>query len=568
MIDAVTQRWIRNAADQRAAENGCRFDEDRAAHVCEFFPRFLRLYEGERAGQKFELMDWQKDCLSRIFGWVRHSDFVGREVRRFRKACIFVPKKNGKSPLAAGVGLYLLIADGEMGQKVFSAARDGKQAGIVHTHAKKMVEASPELSKVCKINQSTGRITHLPSSSFYDLLSGDNIQGQEGLNGSVIIDETHVVDNRLASVIEFMGASRSEPLQFEVSTAGNNPQGYGRKQYEHGREVKAGRFPDERFFFEAFEAPQDATDEQFNDPAIWKAANPSWGVTINSEEFTDSLSRSKRSLNDWTNFKMYRLNIWANSANPFIKAGDWAACRENFTPADLSGQSCVAALDLARKQDLTALALIFGPDEDGDYRILPYFWMPRDRAEELAHEVPYLQWEKEGFIRLTDGNVCDYRVVEEDISALCEQFNIRAVVFDPMFGEELTQRLSDSHGMERIEFPQKPTFFAKPTDDFENLIVAGKLKHNGHPILSWQIGHVMVKEMNGIVRPIRPNRGDHRTVDGVLAAIMGIAGAMSDAGPSVYETPGALTLWEDEKPEVEAQPAASVDWLEDERFWG
>lgn len=537
MIDAVTESWIRNAADRRAAENGCWFDPERAAHICEFFPRFLRLYEGEKAGQKFELMEWQKDCLSRIFGWVKKSEFVGRPVRRFRKACIFLPKKQGKSPLAAGVGLYLLIADGEKGQKVFSAARDGKQAGIVHTHARKMIEASPELSKVCKINQSTGRITHLPSSSFYDLLSGDNIQGQEGLNGSVIIDETHVVDSRLASVIEFMGASRSEPLQFEVSTAGNNPQGYGRKQYEYGREVNAGLNNDERFFFEAFEAPQDATDEELNNPEIWKAANPSWGVTINSEEFTDSLSRSKRSLNDWTNFKMYRLNIWANSANPFIKQADWKRCERKFGFEDVAHLPCIAALDLARKKDLTALAMLFGPDDDEAFWVIPRFWMPEVRANELAAEVQYLQWSKEGHVTLTDGDICDYRVVEDDISELFADVRPAKLLFDPMFASEMIQRLSDRHGFEPLEFAQNSLpSWARPTQEFENLVIAGKMYHPGHPILTWQIGHVMAKEYNGLIRPIRPNRNDPRTIDGVVSTIMALAGAFDLPPGRFYES--------------------------------
>lgn len=536
MIDAVTQKWIRNAADQRAAENGCRFDEARAAHVCDFFPRFLRLYEGEHAGKPFNLVDWQRDVLSRIFGWVKLSAFFGREIRRFRKASIWVAKKNGKSPLAAGVGLYLFMADGEKGQKVFSAARDGKQAGIVHTHARKMVESSPELSSVCKINQSTGRITHLPSSSFYDILSGDNVLGQEGLNGSVVIDETHVVDPRLATVIEHMGASRSEPLQFEVSTAGNNPLGYGRRQYEYGREVNEGRFPDDEFFYAAYEAPQDASDEQLSDPAIWETANPSWGVTVNGEEFGKAFSRSKRSLNDWTSFKMYRFNIWANSANPFIKGVDWSKCKQDFNVADLIGVPCVIGLDLARKQDLTAAVLVFGPDESGAFRVLPYFWMPQVRANELSHEVPYLQWEKSGHVKFTEGSVCDYKVVESDLRELCETFPVRSIVFDPLFGEELTQRLTDDTSIERVQFDQKPLNFAKPTADFEELVLSGKLHHNGHPLLGWQVGHVMVKEMNGLIRPIRPNRGDHRTVDGVLALVMALAGTEIENTGDYYET--------------------------------
>lgn len=545
-IDKLTRQWIRNAADERAAKAGCRFDEARAAHVCEFFPKYLRLYEGENAGKPFQLMEWNKDCLSRIFGWVRHSEFFGREVRRFRKASVWTPKKNAKSPTAAGVGLYLLIADGEQGQKVFSAARDGKQAGIVHTHARKMVEMSPELKAVCKINQSTGRITHLPSSSFYDLLSGDNVAGQEGLNGSVVIDETHVVDARLATVIEHMGASRSEPLQFEVSTAGNNPLGYGRRQYEYGREVNEGRFPDDAFFYQSFEAPQDATDEELSDPEVWKAANPSWGVTINGEEFAESFKRSKRSLNDWTTFKMYRLNVWANSANPFIKASDWKACEEEFDEAKLIGQPCIAAMDLARKVDLTAAAFLFGPDEEGVYRAVVRYWMPEDRAKELDGQVPFQQWEQAGLITFTEGNICDYTVVENEMDELCERFKPSRLAFDPTFAHEMIQRLSAKHSFEAFEFVQNSVqVWAHPTAELENLIIARKLRHDGHAILGWQMGHVMVKEYNGYRRPIRPNRGDHRTVDGVVALVMALGVAIDGEQVAVvhdFDKPGAFAL--------------------------
>jgi hypothetical protein len=202
-IDAVTKRWMRNASDERAVRNGCTFDEERGNHVCDFITQNLRLYEGEQAGQLFPMIPWEHECLMRIYGWVRFSPDCGRSVRRFTKAGVWLPKKQGKSPWASANGIYLLVADGEQGQKVFSAAKDGKQAGIMHMHARKMVEQSDALASECKINKSSGRIVHLPTNSFYDVLAGDNITGQEGINGSVIIDETHVVDARLASVIEY-----------------------------------------------------------------------------------------------------------------------------------------------------------------------------------------------------------------------------------------------------------------------------------------------------------------------------------------------------------------------------
>lgn len=543
-IDAVTKRWIRNASDERAASNGCRFDEVRGQHVIDFCERYLRLYEGEHAGQPLVPRDWQREVLMRLFGWVKPSEFWGREIRRFRKASIWVPKKNKKSPTAAAVGLYLLCADGEQGQKVFSAAKDGKQAAIVHTHAQQMVLRSPELSAVCTINKSTGRITHVPSASFYSILSGDNIEGQEGLNGSVIVDETHVVDRRLASVLEYMGASRSEPLQFEVSTAGKNPDSYGRRQYLYGKDVESGKTFDEGFFFAAWEAPQDASDDALqSDPKLWKAANPAWGHTINEDEFRDSLNRAKRSLSDWVDFKTYRLNVWSNSASPWLRKEDWDACGRSYSADDLAGQACWLGLDLSKTCDMTAAVLVFPDGEDG-YRQLPFFWMPEEEAKRKDHLASFLAWSKAGRLTLTPGNVVDYRTVRADLAELANRFDIRAILFDRTYAEELTQTLADDCGIAREAFPQTIMTFAGPTAAYERLILAGKLHHNRHPILSWQAGHVQVKtDLNGNKRPVKPDAADHRKIDGIVAAIMALSGALSaKEQTSVYETRGVLAF--------------------------
>lgn len=534
MADNLTQRWIRNAADERAVTNGCYFDESRGEHVVKFFESFLRLYEGDFAGQRFIPQDWQADLLYRVFGWVRYSAHWQRPVRRFRKAAIFVPKKNGKSPLGAGVGLYLLAGDGEQGQKVFSAAKDGQQARIMHTHAEKMVELSPSLRRHCKTNKSTGRIAYLPTSSTYSILAGDNIDGQEGLNGSVVIDETHVVDERLARVLEHMGASRAEALQFEISTAGNNPEGYGRKQYDYGKAVERGEFADDEFFFVAYEAPQDATDEQIeNSPEIWKAANPSWGVTINEEEFRASLKRSKRSLTDWITFKMYRLNIWSASANPWLKQDDWQKCLESFTEKDLEGLPCYLGLDLSRTRDMTAADLIF-TDDDRFFQ-LPTFWLPEERAKETNHLAPFLQWANDGYLTLTPGNVVDYRLILSRLIELHEQFKILGVAYDKTYAEELTAQLEDETGMDRFIFEQTWKNFAGACSEYERLILAGKLLHNGHPILSWQAGHVQVKtDTNQNKRPVKPPHNDIKKIDGIVSGIMGLALSLSQQVESAY----------------------------------
>ena len=525
--DTITKKWIRNAADERAVDRGAYIDETRAQHIIDFCESHLCLYEGEYAGQPVRLMDWQIELFYRMFGWVIPSKDWGRTIRRFKTTSLWVPKKNGKSPTAAMVGLYLLAADGEQGQKVFSAAKDGKQAQIVHTHARMMIEQSETLDSLCTMNRSTGRIFYHPTRSFYDVLSGDNISGQEGLNGSVIIDETHVVDARLAAVLEYMGASRAEPVRFEVSTAGNNPNGYGKRQFDYGHSVNAGDVDDDEFLFISYSAPQDITDKQCGQPKAWQMANPSWGTTIKEGEFKSSYTRAKRSVTDFNSWKMYRLNVWATAQQVWLRQADWSTCGMNYSLDDLEGQQCYLALDLSKTRDMTAAVAVF-PQDDGSVKLWPWFFLPEQTAQRNNHVVPYLEWADEGHLTLTPGNVVDYSYVEDTIIEICERFDVLELVYDPMYAEDLTQRVNMQTAVPRSAFKQTIMMFAAPTAEFERLVISGNLNHPKNPILSWQALHTEVKtDVNTNKRPVKPAQNNHRKIDGVVAAIMGLGRAIA-----------------------------------------
>lgn len=546
-LDKVTKDWVRNAADERAVAAGCRFDLERAEHAVRWIQTFCVLYEGEHAGEAMELRDWQLDFVMRIFGWVKHSEEWGREVRRFRRAGVWIPKKNKKSPTLAACGLYLLAGDGELGQKVYSTAKDGKQALISHTHAMEMVRRSPRLAAECKINKSTSQITHVPTSSVYRVVAGDNPKSQEGLNGSVLVDETHVVDRPLMKILKGAGISRSEPLHLEVSTAGNNPDGYGRERYLYGKDVEAGKVEDEAFLFVCYEAPQDLADADLDaDPVKYgKLANPAWGHTIMESEYVADYQTSKRSLTELLDFKMYRLNIWQASANPWLRSGDWDKCKRDFQPADLAGRDCAAGLDLSRTRDMCALVLVFPGDAEEEFSLLPYFWLPEKRAREIASLVPQiLGWERSGALELTPGDVVDYGFIKARFRELAKLFNIQELCYDPRFAEEVTQSLEQGQvdaqgvqieegtGVPRCAVAQNDAMMGPPTDDFERLVIAGKLHHNGHPVLSWQVGHVKAKKgPSGVKRLLKPAVNDVRTIDGLAAAVMGLGKPDGTAGP-------------------------------------
>lgn len=604
MSNDCTPYWIRNPSDDDAVKNGCRFDEERGAYTVWWIERYCRLYEGEWAGQPVHLwgckqcgdhglppshefpewddaaklnalqraahfsncvadghdVDWQYDSTMRMFGWVVWSNKWQRWVRRFRKATVFVSKKNKKSPTGAAWGLYLTCGDGEPGAKVYFGAKDGSQARkIVGEHAKQMLLRSPELLEDCRLNETLMRLSYLPTTSYMEPMSSANSRTQEskeGLNGSVILDELHVVDRDLVRRISRAGISRAEPFQIEISTAGNNPDGYGRESFDHALAVQQGREEEQQLFAAIYAVPQDVTDEQIKEnPLKWgRMANPAMGQTIDPEEFLADFKNSQKTLQDWLDFLMYRLNKWQKGSNPWLREGDWDACREEFTEDDLAKRACWAGLDLSRTKDMCALVLTFrDPVREEHYFQLPYFWLPEERAAELAGEGVRLEWARAGWLELTPGNTIDYTFIKKKVRDLAKLFDMKELTFDPKFAEELTQAICDGEydgngncvvpglGIPRFAFVQNDESFAAPTADYERLVLAHKLHHNGNPVLAWQAGHVQVIiKTNKVKRAVKPKATSPKTVDGIVAGIMSLGRCMQGADENWY-VPGMLS---------------------------
>lgn len=589
MADQVTERWVRNISDERAVAKGCRFDVERGAYTVFWIEHYLKLYEGEQAGQPlnqhgchqcgtydlppatdFEdweearessliraeryaecvaarhALDWQYECTMRIFGWVRWSKHWQREVRRFTEAIVFIAKKNKKSPELSAWGYYLLCGDGEPGQKVFLAAKDGKQARtIIGEHALQMLNRSEDLGRECKINLSSLRISHLPTTSFMEPLSSSNVRTQEakeGLNGCVLIDEVHVVDRAFARRINRAGISRSEPIRIEVSTAGNNPDGYGKERFDYAQGVIDGTLDNQKVFAAVYAAPQDLDHEELDkDPLKFgRMANPAMGHTVDPEELLDDYHSSKVSLPALLDFLMYRCNVWQRAANPWLKSADWTRCRRIYTEAELLGQECWAGLDLSRTKAMSSLVLAFRGALPDTFFLLPYFWLPADRVQELVQVASVQEWQASGRLLVTPGGVTDYGFIKDHFRELHQKFRIRELAYDPHFAEEVTQAIEQGvvgkegqvieagTGVPRFRFDQNDQNFAAPTHDFERFVIAGTLHHNDHPILTWQAGHAhVIKRASKVFRVVAPSRrsDEPRTVDGVIAAIMALARA-------------------------------------------
>jgi len=525
MPDLTTQRWTRNAADEYAVSRGCRFDERRADHVVEFFRRYLRHSKGEWAGKPFELIDWQRDQLIKpLFGWVNDEGN-----RRFNTSVTLIPKKNGKSTIASGVGLYLLAGDGEPGNEVYSVATKRDQAAIVHREAINMVEKSPALRKSCPINRTSWRISY--QDSFYIAGSAD-AGGSEGWNGSIIADEIHAWKGRVFyNALKWAGAARRNPLFFIVSTFGDegDPEALWVDLRNYAEGVNAGTIHDERFLGLVYETPPQA---DWTDVETAKIANPGLGNVLSLAKYEADLNEAKNTPSLHSPFRRYRLNQRVAGGTPWLDWNAWLACGSAYTLESLRGRECVAALDLSVSWDMSAVVLVFQDeqDEEGDYPIWlwPLFYLPEDTINRPNGPESFRGWHREGHLIATPGSTIDYGYLERSVIACSGVCPVFELAFDPAQAEKTTNDLSETMGVERFAYPQTYAHFAEPTAEFERLMLRGKLHHPNHPILNWQAQHVCIKQdHNGHSRPVKPKKGDVRKIDGIVAAVMGLGRQMT-----------------------------------------
>lgn len=539
ILSHATDRWVRSPADERAVAEGCAFDGKAAARVKDFFARFLRHSKGEWAGKPFELLAWQwEDVIAPLFGWLRPDGS-----RRFRASYIEIPKKNGKSALASGIGLYLLAGDREAGAEVYSVAADRDQAGIVHGEAVRMVEASPPLLRHLVVNYSTKNITFPSAKSWYKALSSE-AGTKEGLNAhGLIIDELHVWSGRgLWDALRYADRARRQPLRFAITTAGDDPHSICREQHDYARGVLCGKIDDTRLFAYIRAARQtsegDAADDDWRQPETWRRANPSMGATIREDDFAADVAEAERSPVSQATFKRYSLNVWSTSTNPWLRAEDWAACLD--ATRDLSGAECYGGLDLAVNDDMTALSLLF-PDGEGGYDMRAWFWLPEQAAMSPDSPPHYRVWADQGLLELTPGSACDYDYVKRRVGEIVTNHDLRELAYDPYNAEKTTQEMEAEYGVRRIAFGQTTANFAGPTAEFERLLLMRRLRHDGNPILAWQAGHVTAKtDINGNKRPAKPKNRDPRKVDGIVAAVMAMGRAMLAPQHAV----GGLEFWD------------------------
>ena len=421
--------------DPTTDAKGFVFDQERATKAVKFFSQFLKHQKGFKAGEAFELLPWQTDLLATIFGWVDEKG-----LRRYRRVWLEIPRKNGKSTLSSGLGLYLLFGDGEQSAEVVSAAGDREQAGIVFDVAKGMVQGDQMLSKLAKVLRR--EIRYERTGSVFRVISSD-AGTKHGMNLSgLIADEVHVWPNRdLFDTLHTSMGARSQPLSICITTAGHSRTSIAWEQHDYALKVRDGTIKDQRFLPVVYAAPEGS---DWTKPETWEAANPSLGVSISKDYLEQECQRAKEVPGYVNTFLRLHLNVWTEQETRWLPMDKWDESGETQIEAEkLRGRECWLALDLGSTQDTTALVAVF-PEPDGSVKVLPWFFLPKENIEnrERRDRLPYRAWAHEGYIQLTPGVVTDYAFVEAKILELVEMFQVREVTLDRWNATDISNRLA------------------------------------------------------------------------------------------------------------------------------
>jgi phage terminase large subunit-like protein len=519
--------------DPLASAGDCRFDAAAAQRAIDFFHECLTFTAGEWMGQPFLLQPWQRAIIGNLFGWKR-SD--GR--RRYREAFIFVPRKCGKSELAGGLGNLLTFADGEPAAQVYCAAADREQARLVFNAAKTMVMAEPELSSRGRIYtnaihvESTGSVLKVISAEAYS---------KHGLNASgIIIDELHAQPNRdLVDVLTTSIGARRQPLIVYITTSDYDRESICNEKYDYACKVRDGIIADAAFLPVIYEA---RPDEDWTDPEVWKRANPNLGVSIRHEYLDRECQRAIETPTYENSFKRLHLNMKTQQDVRWLRLEAWDACgQEPIDEAALARKPCSAGLDLSTTTDLSALALLFPEGAEGPtcspkrYTLLCRFWLPAENARqrERRDRVPYETWARQGLIELTPGSVIDYDRIRARIGELGQQFQIKEIAVDPWNATQLALQLQ-ADCFKVLTFGQNFKDMTAPCKEFEKIIVSGKLRHGGNPVLRWMASNVAVEtDAAGNLKPSKKKSTER--IDGIVATVMALGRAMLDPPfPSPY----------------------------------
>lgn len=552
------ERDLALAAAPGGHPRGLRFDLEAGERVVRFVEGYCQHHKGEWAGRPFALDDWQRQWILIAFGW-RRADGT----RRFRIMYVEIPRKNGKSTLAAALGLYLLIADHEPGAEIYASATKEKQARIVWDEAAKTIKKSPKLSKHVKAFRSS-IVCERTGSKFEPL--GSDSDTQDGLNPhGNIVDELHAHRDRgMWDVLDTAMGARRQPLTLAITTAGTyDPESIGWQIHDQATKVLEGVYEDDSFF--AFIASAEK-DEEFlkKNPAFYfseeaqRQANPGYGISVKPDHLKGQAEKARRQPSFTNEYLRLHLNVWPQQVTRWLSLEDWASCEDissTMVAAELRaistareqslvGRKCWGGLDLSTKLDLAACALVFPSEKGDEIDVVCRFWLPERTVEKYAEKGRrhYEAWVRDGWIVTTPGDVIDYEYIRRDVNELAKTYALQEMAFDPWGATDLSTRLTGD-GLQMVETRQGYKSLSEPSKDLEARVVSRKVRHAGNPVLRFCVSNaVITRDSAGNIKPDKEKASDK--IDGVVAVVMALSRILcaQEEQPSPYEERGIRLL--------------------------
>ena len=540
----VACKWTRLACERHRRdllhghERGLWFDVEAGQHILDF-ARFCRHVKGRWAGEVVRLEPWQQALLWILFGWMRSNG-----TRRFRSSYWEMARKNGKSLVAAIIGLYGLVADGEGGAEIYSAATKREQAKQIFTPAWLMAKKSPALRK--RLTCYRDNIQIRDTASKFEPLGRDS-DTMDGTNPHfALVDELHAHrDDGIWGVLETGMRSREQPLMFGITTAGFNQASWCYEMRRYATQVLDGVVADDGFFCIIYTLDREDIErpDGWKDQTLWIKANPNLEVSIDLEALQDAAVRAETMPTARSQFLTKNLSIWTNAGTQWIPAERWAMCGDDVDEEALIGRPCYGGLDLSSTLDLTALVWVFPPyGDDPLYRILPRFWAPEGAIVERMRQqkASYSTWHAAGYIEMIPGEVIDYEYIYRQVDEDAQRFDVREIAFDRWGASQLYVRLTAA-GIVMVQMGQGTASMTAPMRELEKLIVAKMLAHGGNPVLAWNM-HNLVAAGDG--NGIRPDKKlSVEKIDGAVALLMALARAtLHDpaAAASMYDDPAIV----------------------------
>lgn len=491
------------------------FDPAAAARICRFkesLPHIKGVWAQRR--ELITLEPWQVFKNTTLFGW-RHA---GDGTRRFRTAYEEVARKNAKSTEGAGSFLYLLCADGEPGAEVYCAATKKEQATVVFDTARNMALRSPALRARFGLEVQSYKMLVRAEDSVGRALDAKG-STQDGLNTHGLVnDELHAWKGRgLYEVLETSMGSRAQPLAINITTAGHDRSGICYELRAYGIRVLERKTDDESFFAVIYSIDD---DDDWTDEACWPKANPNLGVSVYLRDMQIQAKQAKEQAAKLNGFLTKRLNVWTNASTAWMDMRKWAACEDPaLRLADFAGEDCIGAVDLAVRKDICSRIMWF--ERGGLFYLFARHYVNR-ACVERGENAQYAGWERDGWLTVTEGDATDHKRILADLLEDAERIRFVEIVFDRYQAAMMMSELIEE-GFTVVDLPVTVPMMSMPMKELELLVLDGKLRHCGDPVLGWMIANVTCRQdEKGNIFPIKETKNSSLKIDAAVAAIMGM----------------------------------------------